>query len=71
MEKTIEIKYWWDTERLPDLSIDVLDQLEQEALGRVYEMWMEGYIAGELSTQLLTSDDEECSIRGGWSLSHK
>lgn len=63
MKKQLIIEYSWRNMLQTDIPIDHQEQLEIDALQRIYEMQNDGYTSGELH-----SDVNEIEYQGWWSL---
>jgi hypothetical protein len=61
MRKELKITFKWDLESIEEVSEDVKEYLEEEAKDRIFEMMKEGYVSGELCSQI--NDD---SVWGNW-----
>ena len=77
MKRTIEINYSYDTSEIPsDLRLSHIGEMEDNAIGHILEMMIEGFTSGELCCCIPTnpySQDinekwPEIEVRGSWSI---
>lgn len=53
LSRKIEIKFYWKSDWVKELKdYDIIEQLEREAEERIFEMRLQGYVSGELITEI-------------------
>ncbi len=63
MKKELKINYYWNLGDYPDLDIETLERLNDEAKKRIFSQILDGYIEGELVYQ-----DNDIEVYGWWFL---
>jgi len=77
MERTMKISYNWKCDQGIEIPNGHIDALEEDAQDRIFDLIIEGYFEGELSTSIrfgkdvVEQEDEEegLSYSGYWKLS--
>ena len=70
IEKQQTITYRWWSDDIEKISSECSNNLEEHAVGRIYEMLQQGYTSGDLSMEY-ELDSKEIEFSGWWEITTK